>query len=494
MYSSNHLLDLLLQDMCEDTTPLLQCDVSQLPHQAYCETVTSSRPASPDLVPEPLRIISNREHGYGSNILRIEVVGHKRESHEAAVDTEQVQCPPTRPGNGLTDALETAAITINCIPSNRTTPTGHKMSANSNHSAQAVTPRGSHSANQAVYHATPSPRMRLGLSVESPTWAIVRKPVRQQTQNADMALHPLPPLPAVDDQDSHARPHLRTSLDQGAKYSPREPFGVTQSLVWQHPYDRNDTSFSASHYVEANNPRARSLTLYNPITPTLNEPNATFDHGSDPSRPRKPRYSPVLRGTGLQRTPPSHGAHNRDTHVPSSDELYPPRGILSGVNQGWAYRRTAPKDAKLRYPFGRRPSAYLTQPPLTTRHHQTPRSPMKQSFDCITRPPSSQHPPTSQSGPRPPPWRSYDDLALRRLERGDARDRSRAQQLRSSSRVDSEALLGGEAGRVDGFGREGMRREVEENRGQILKLYPEMTFEVDEGGGGWRRDCCCGVM
>ncbi|KAF1919150.1 hypothetical protein BDU57DRAFT_536163 [Ampelomyces quisqualis] len=193
------------------------------------------------------------------------------------------------------------------------------------------------------------------------------------------------------------------------------------------------------------------------------------------------------------------------TQLPSADELYTPRGFLSDIEDfRRAPRRTQPKDAKFRYQFGRRPSIRFDNPPPTPPHRSAPITtnssqpnqvgdhsirdnyfaPLSLSSNLVAKV-------DTQLGPRPPPWGSTDNLEMRRQTRSDAREREDARKYRLTADSGSSLYKGSDS--TDSLRENTMRREVEEYREQVLRIYPDMEFNGRAGEGG-RRRCCCVVM
>ncbi|EUC45364.1 hypothetical protein COCMIDRAFT_95746 [Bipolaris oryzae ATCC 44560] len=105
-------------------------------------------------------------------------------------------------------------------------------------------------------------------------------------------------------------------------------------------------------------------------------------------------------------------------------------------------------------------------------------------------PASSLHSSTDlQNGPRPPPWGTYDNLALQRRQRNELRGRMQGVP-RDVAR--EPALTYQQTLSVELRG-EGLSREVNEYREQILSVYPDMVF--DGHAGDVERKCgCCSIM
>ncbi|EUC31948.1 hypothetical protein COCCADRAFT_99990 [Bipolaris zeicola 26-R-13] len=124
--------------------------------------------------------------------------------------------------------------------------------------------------------------------------------------------------------------------------------------------------------------------------------------------------------------------------------------------------------------FHRRSHELFFQVPSYTRPHPAPL--LHSSTDL-------------QNGPRPPPWGTYDDLALQRRQRNERRGRTYNTPVtivQGTTLTHQQTLSV-----VDGG--EGLSREVNEYREQILRVYPDMAFDGHAGEGG-REFRCCVVM
>ncbi|KAF3038360.1 hypothetical protein E8E12_008279 [Didymella heteroderae] len=199
-----------------------------------------------------------------------------------------------------------------------------------------------------------------------------------------------------------------------------------------------------------------------------------------------------------------------DAQIPSSLRLYRSHDSLLATNNALpvnnasvsASRRTAPKDFKHKYSFGQRPAALMNPFPSLgrpTNLNYNPRlSTSKAQYRglaTLPRPlPSSLRvaaPQTclAQTGPRQPPWGSLDDLQEQRGKRVDQRERDQARLFRAQTLSEATTVLGS----TDSFGKEAMKKEVEDYRKQVVSVYPDMAFDGNAGKGG-RRSCCCVVM
>jgi hypothetical protein len=96
----------------------------------------------------------------------------------------------------------------------------------------------------------------------------------------------------------------------------------------------------------------------------------------------------------------------------------------------------------------------------------------------------------AHAGPRPPPWVSFDDLEQQRQTRSDIREREDARLYRIAAGRGAASSKGSDS--TNSLPENPMRREVEEYREQVLRVYPDMEFDGTAGLGG--RSCCCVVM
>ncbi|KAF3006597.1 hypothetical protein E8E13_007168 [Curvularia kusanoi] len=181
-----------------------------------------------------------------------------------------------------------------------------------------------------------------------------------------------------------------------------------------------------------------------------------------------------------------------EAQIPSSLRLYRSHDSLLAANplahkeQGTnATRRTAPKDFKHRYPFGERPASRIAPPPSLGRVSNANYNPrlstskaQYRGLASLPRPlPSSLRIAQPQTGPRQPPWGSLGDLEEQREKRVDARERDQAKQFRAATLSEATTLAS-----TDSFGKDRMKKEVEEYREQVMSVYPDMTFDGNADG------------
>jgi len=127
-------------------------------------------------------------------------------------------------------------------------------------------------------------------------------------------------------------------------------------------------------------------------------------------------------------------------------------------------------------------------PPASPKHHHLPKpvaSTKPLPHPTTTPLPPSPFPiPSPNIGPRPPPWQSYTNLESQRRSRTEARSKTRLTWETNSS----DSMRKGYASTAS-FDDSPMRREVEEYREQVVRLYPDLRFEGGKGGKGKRRWC-----
>ncbi|KAH7402348.1 hypothetical protein DE146DRAFT_610260 [Phaeosphaeria sp. MPI-PUGE-AT-0046c] len=461
-----------------ESSPLLRKDHPPRPYQAYCATEASSRPTSPDaLTPRPLQ--------FGTSLPPI--CDEPRYLPRTSLTTSTPSGIEQSRSNGFIvsgfeDESDGTKEQPNGGPQFRST-----MLVNSNHITQAVTPRGSHplTGNQPItYDRTPSQfRMQRATSEYVATiLACPRKPLPQHAMDTSIDHRPLPPLPF---EVAPLRSSYNTDLDEVREQAWRLAVRADPEELSEGPRSYSQEALQSSPEKEAAREQAvrrshryldikrlyESLTLRN---------NATIS----------PAWSDL--GGNVQ--------------LPSTSEPHQPRGLLSDMDDDRrAFRRTQPKDAKFKYQFGRRPSVGLDKPPLSPLHHSTstpslgPNGPISiGTQEAGIHSHVEHHSPSlssrshtgAQTGPRPPPWGSSDNLDLRRQTRNEAREREEARRYRRIVDSGSSIYKGSES--TDSLCRNAMKREVEEYREQVLQLYPDMAFDGSAGKGG--RSCYCVVM
>jgi hypothetical protein len=477
----------------DEALPLLNANRQRRPYQAYCATETSSRPHSPEtLIPRPLRIsFSATKPLKHAPSLSITASGLS-----LARTSEQDECLAI--SSELEERIDTPETVLNHQTSSRsTTPIIE------HHLAQAVTPRGSHqlaSPQTLMYYRTPSHvRMQQAAPIHVATSRIAhRKPIPQHVAPVDMELHPLPPLPvqlavthSFNESETKTQPEHCRSIDSN------------------HASERTQTRESTNHRNQEEPPWARRCSE-NVTWPPLTA--GTYSYRKPlPSNDSAP-ISDQLPSLGTQvpyetayfrnssRSPRHADILDAHAQLPSSAELYTPRGSFSDIdNDRCAQRRTRPKDAKLKYQFGRRPSVKLEISSSTPAHRNKPTYDKQANSyndsiqglgdDYFDHAPPSASYQDIQAGPRPPPWGSFESLEMQRRSRGDARERDQAYQYRIAT--DSASSIHKGSRSMHSY--DSPRREVNEFRDQILLLYPDMEFDGHAGESG--RGCCfCVVM
>jgi hypothetical protein len=481
-------------DGAVECSSLLRKECVTRPYQAYCITEASSRPPSPDaLIPRPLRI---------------------RASSDQVRNAESQKIPETpiiSPSLTMTEMESNLAISprrdmesnVQQESSIQRLWSRNTVLEDQYHITQAVTPRESQplTVNQTtMYDRTLS---QLRMQQTTPTYvatspAYRRKPPPQHANNVGMDPRPLPPLP-VD-------PTAALIFDD----VPSED-ALSPSEEAKQPLQQPQPSLQANH--DNQNRGSPPIIIYSrKVLHTL--PKAPRDSEvftEDYARPSRPRVS-------FQDVPPSPPPHAPRKHVlpkepdatpaqshsitsptqlPSSNSLYTPRGLFPAIEEDTrAHRRTRPKDAKFKYQFGHRPSLQLTIPASKPHHKLLSKNTPPHSNHQLLSPNPNHNPQLIPSpytdGPRPPPWISYDTLETKRQSRSDARERLDARRYRMH--VDSRSVGFKDSSSSESLRGEEMRREVEEYKMQVLKVYPEMVFDGSAGRGGREGCCSCIVM
>lgn len=473
--------------------PLLSTNIRSR-YQAYCATEVSSRPSSPDtLTPGPLHIQSSLI-----------------EKRDVEPDTERqtnVTQPPATSTEYQEDLATLSKRKNQCyeqrFSTNESPTSRHSELGIDNHIAQAVTPRGSHplaGSQTPVYNRTPShSRMQPIRQIHVPTsQPIPRKPVLQHENEAYMDRHPLPPLPAeIPVENNLVQPEILSLkrpisneevLTEATQSRPRLTW-----TVWGIPTRR---PVVPAHHSGEISPRSATIPADTVPLSGSHSRSVTPEAESQHRGVMVPNNDALCRVASTKHKP--GGLINEHAQFPSSVELYTPRGLFLDLEDDRrAHRRTQPKDTKLRYQFGQRPSPHSPSPPRVPARRQLSESLQRlasseshgqtdchdyynlksqtESFNSFTE---------AQLGPRPPPWGSYDNLEMQRRSRGDLREREEARKYRMIMDGSSTVSLHITSGSEDGFIKNPWRREVEEYREQVLHLYPDMEFDGTAGNGG----------
>lgn len=492
-------------------------DHARQPYQAYCETVTSSRPQSPDIFTTPPThsepfhpVNSSNVATYTARITTRKRTASKVSTNPSVSELSKHESLPTEPPiSTASDSKQHAAVRRMLLQeASVSTSRSHTVS-------QSTNPRGSHSGGTADdmsrNHPPSLSQVQQANTVPKATPQIImaRTPLRQKRYGR-MEYHPLPPLPPSP-PDTPVNPPVEKSIPNKTTVN----FSRGE-IKRKSPQPQEYTSVPHLSCVDAYAP---SPALPPPIHQPLHLPSAIAGHERPQSKASR-RTVTFADDTTLSSRSSSPDHHNQihdqslwqsksfssDAQVPSSVRLYRSHDSLlvanSNVpvneNSASACRRTTPKDFKHKYTFGQRPTALTTPSPglgRTNNPHYNPRlSTSKAQYRglaTLPRPlPSSLRVAEPQTGPRQPPWGSLEDLEEQRGKRMDARERDQAKQFRAATL--SEATTVG-AGSVDSFGEEAMKKEVEGYRAQVVSVYPDMAFDGSAGKGG-RRSCCCVVM
>ena len=492
-------------------------DQTKPPYQAYCETVTSSRPQSPDIftTPPTHSVPFQPANASTSSTYTARITTRK----DAVTLVSANPTPATDPQH---DEIPTAPLVSTGERSKhndsyRRSTLGATVTTNRYHTvSHPTTPRGSHLGaitERMPRNHTPSHSQvqQANSPPKSTTQVVTTRTPLQQKRYGRMEYHPLPPLPPsppetpidarIVNQD-FTKTTVNFSRGEIQKKSPQVqeqiiaphlacvdaciPPPILPPPVYNHAATASNT---AGHERQQSKASRRTVTFADDTTLS--------------SRSSSPDQHCQNHDRFLRRSK----SFSSDAQIPSSLRLYRSHDTLLVGNQdavsndinAHASRRTTPKDFKHKYAFGQRPASRMTPSPglsQTINPNYNPRlSTSKAQYRglaTLPRPlPSSLRvaKPTrdSQTGPRQPPWGSLEDLEERREKRVDARDRDQAKQFRDAT-LSQASTVGGE----DGFGKEQMKREVEEYKESVLSVYPDMAFDGKAGKGG--RSCCCVVM
>lgn len=469
------------------------------PYQAYCVTEASSRAPSPNsLRPQPLRIRSSKPQGPASEPqsspswpdLKTPATYTQRNDSLAILSKEGKE------GN------EEHELSNQVPPSHRTSLESQ------DHITQAVTPRGSHplaTSQTSTYDEAPSHLRMQQTSRKHATasTAYCPKPLLQRFSDSNMGHHPLPPLPFGSthlpglDCSASGRPETAEFTEESFYHTLRSAPSSIRSTERHNNYEQ-------SPVIE--HPREQ---LHSPTREEIHTRDPTYYSEATVIPPLElgpshvqPSFNNVPATSPDGRSRPSYACADQP-QLESSEKLYISRGLLSEMEDDRrAHRRTQPKDAQLKYQFGCRPDIRLDVPPPTPPHASLPKSTLinpllnlklvdpPRSTTILDQPlffPYSS--PKPGPGPRPPPWGSSDNLELRRQTRSDAREREDARKMR-----DSGSSIYKSSDSTESVRENTMRREVEEYREQVLRLYPDLEFDGkknEEGGCCW---CLCVVM
>jgi hypothetical protein len=482
------------------------------PYQAYCETVTSSRPQSPDIFTTPPThsepfhpVQTSKTATYTARIVTRKRAVTKVSVSPAASARSRHESSPTKvPRPTASDSKQHVAVS-------RVFLKGGPVSANQQHIvSQTADPRGSRlggTADDMLRNRTPSLSQVQANTIPRATPQIItaRTPLRQKRYGR-MDYHPLPPLPPSP-PDTPVNPGVEQQHADKTTVNSNRCEIKRRSLQPQ-----DDTS--VPHLSCVDPPPRLPPAIHHPI----HVQSATAEHERPQSKASR-RTVTFADDTTLSSRSSSPDHYNQiqdrsirqsrsftsDAQIASTLRLYRSHDSLLVANNpppvndtsASASRRTAPKDFKHRYTFGQRPTALTMPSPglgRSTNPDYNPRlsTSRAQYRGLATLPralPSSLRVAEPQTGPRRPPWGSLGDLEEQRGKRVDKRERDQAKLFRAQTLSEATTVLGS----TDSFGKEAMKKEVEGYRKQVVSVYPDMAFDGTAGKGG-RRSCCCVVM
>ncbi|KAH6633569.1 hypothetical protein C7974DRAFT_174519 [Boeremia exigua] len=485
------------------------------PYQAYCETVSSSRPHSPDIFTTPP---THSEPFQPAQITKAPTYTARITTRRATISSVSTSTPDAAvqqiiaPVAGL---IADGTSSKQDVPAYRTPRRGSTVSPNRYHKvSQSLTPRGSPlkgTVDSMSRNRTPSlSQVQQANTLPKPTAQVItaRTPLRQKRYGR-MNYHPLPPLPppsqppppppgnlkdAVTSQQVVGKVTVNFSRGEIRRKSVHQqgplkalPLAGTNSS--QRPttpphHDSNLANATAGHERPQSKASRRTVTFADDMTIS--------------SRSSSPDCHSII----LERSLRQSKSFSSETQTPSSLRQYRSYDSVLGASNATesdtkthASRRTTPKDFPHKYAFGQRPSSRMNFSSGLGKAHNPNYNPRLSTSKAQYRglaslPPPLPSPPRgaeSQAGPRQPPWGSLDNLEVRREKRGDARERDQVKQFRAATLSEATTL-----GSTDSFGREKMKREVEDYKEQVMSVYPDMAFDGSAGKEG--RRCRCAVM
>ncbi|KAJ8108962.1 hypothetical protein OPT61_g7807 [Boeremia exigua] len=482
------------------------------PYQAYCETITSSRPQSPEVFTtppthsEPFSPVEVSQ----TPTYTARITARKASLSSGSTSAVEGACPQeivapvalsTSDGNGSKQDVSARRISSR----------GDAVSKSRYHRAsQSITPRGSHfggTTDSMSRNHTPSllQVQQANISPEPPTRVVTTPTPLRQKRYGRMNCHPLPPLPfsssdtliyAATDKHDLTKTTINFSRGQMVKkseqqqgqanvlHSARADLDASHSVLPALSHDIILANATAGHERPRSKASRRTVTFADDTT--------ISSRSSSPDR-----HSQIL-----ERPLRQSRSFSSEAQVPSSlrlcrsyDSLLDASIVTEIDTKTHASRRTTPKDFQHRYVFGQRPPPRMSSSSnlgrLCSPHYNPRLSTSKAQYRGLATLPrplrTSVYVDEPQLGPRRPPWGSLDNLEERREKRIDARERDSAKQFRAATLSEATTL-----GSTDSFGKEKMKKEVEEYKEQVISVYPDMAFDGSAGKGG--RKCCCAVM
>jgi hypothetical protein len=480
-----------IQGEQQSLTPIVE---AVRPYQAYCETVTSSRSQTPDIFTTPPTHAepSSPVQTPRTPTYKARIITRKANASSAyrAARLQDVAVPGTSDGNSNEgDVAAQRDLSKVYLAVQQSTP------PRSNHSDKV--------ADRMSRNRTPSLSQVRQANLR-PQTTIYHTPLKQKRYER-MEYHPLPPLPPsppaspsppADDEQISAKTMVNFSRGE---ISPKTS-QVQNEMKASHRSCGNPTPEPTSSAPDVNLASIQA----EDERPHSNASRRAVTFADDTTVSSRSSW-PVHHSHAPDRTLRQSKSFCTETQIPSSLRLYRSHDSLLAANpvskkgvSTNAARRTTPKDFKHKYSFGQRPNSRAAPPvsPVSpgrsSNPNYNPRLSTSKAQYCglasLPRPlPSSLRIAQPQAGPRQPPWGSLGHLEEQRERRLDARERDQAKQFRTAALSEATTLA-----ETDVYGKDRMKKEVEEYREQVVSVYPDMAFDGSAGKGG--RGCCCVVM
>ena len=480
-----------IQGEQQSLTPVVE---AVRPYQAYCETVTSSRSQTPDIFTTP------PTHSEPFPPTQTPCTPRKP-TYTARIVTRKANTPSSYRAARLQDVA--VPDTLNGNSNERDVAARRDLSEGYLPVRQSTPPRSSHSdivADRMSRNRTPSLSQVRQANLLPQTKS--HHTPRKQKRYGRMEYHPLPPLPPsppasptplADDERTSAKIMVNFSRGETSPKSSQ----VQEQMKASHRSCGNLLVPTPGPTSSAPDVNLASIQAEDE-RPNSNASRRTVTFADDTTIPSRSSW-PVHHSHTPDRTLRQSKSFCTEAEIPSSLRMYRSHDSLLAVkpvtkdNVGTnAARRTAPKDFRHKYPFGQRPAPRTVSLGRCSNSDYNPRlSTSKAQYRglaSLPRPlPSSLRIAQPQAGPRQPPWGSLGHLEEQRGRRLDARERDQAKQFRTAAPSEATTLA-----ETDVYGKDRMKKEVEEYREQVVSVYPDMAFDGSAGKGG--RGCCCVVM
>lgn len=454
------------------------------PYQAYCDTEIPSCPPSPEnLAPSPLRV------------RKVYLEQIDMSAQASIIDASEQEISLTRVATSGPDKQ---------VDFSRSIPMGSHIgkqnqrmdqrsflgitsSATSDHTTQPINLRGSHSPSDDEVTAYDSEsaiaRVQPPEHIDRVTErTIPRRPVPENMGVLGITYRPLPQVPLE-----------KVQLEsQDRSQSTSEHVCAQCPLRTMEPTDERMEERDGKIYLRYRHGVHDVPCMSSSDPPGYDEPSAAIlrllPEDSLPSAPSSPAYNAHVRHCGQTAPETFGGTHTR--HSSSTEPGNAPENVHGTNNEATVGLSDQFEDINLESPNAQLPPQ-IPEPAFQTRFH-------RRSHELFFQVPSYTRPHPApllhsstdlQNGPCPPPWGTYDDLALQRRQRNERRGRTYNTPVtivQGTTLTHQQTLSV-----VDGG--EGLSREVNEYREQILRVYPDMAFDGHAGEGG-REFRCCVVM